>query len=182
MAEKLVATAEQAERKGDTARASDLYPRAASVYRLARFPTNRSPLSQEAWEESKAAYIKGGQYLSPPSMPVDIPFTRADEPAGDRNVPILGPWFTGSGAAVGTYAHELSCVSGINAQRWCDTGSGLRNIPALSKALARFVERDVRHGFCRYGGWWIPHPLFGLHAPNTPATIIHLAATISYRL
>jgi hypothetical protein len=25
--------------------------------------------------------------------------------------------------------------------------------------------------FCYYGGWWIPSPLFGLHAPNTPATI-----------
>ena len=31
--------------------------------------------------------------------------------------------------------------------------------------------------FCCYGGWWIPSLLFGLHAPNTPATIIHLAAT-----
>jgi hypothetical protein len=25
--------------------------------------------------------------------------------------------------------------------------------------------------FCYYGGWWIPSPLFGLHAPNTPATV-----------
>lgn len=88
VAEKLVATAEQAEAKGDTAQARDLYLRAAAVYRIARFPINRSPVSQEAWEGGKAAYVKGGQYLSPPSVPVDIPFTRADEPAGDRNVPI----------------------------------------------------------------------------------------------
>ena len=88
MAEKLVATAEQAEAKGDTAQARDLYLRAAAVYRIARFPINRSPVSQEAWERGKAAYVKGGQYLSPPSVPVDIPFTRADESAGDRNVPI----------------------------------------------------------------------------------------------
>jgi hypothetical protein len=74
MAEKLVATAEQAEAKGDTAQARDLYLRAAAVYRIARFPINRSPVSQEAWEGGKAAYVKGGQYLSPPSVPVDIPF------------------------------------------------------------------------------------------------------------
>jgi hypothetical protein len=32
--------------------------------------------------------------------------------------------------------------------------------------------------FCYYGGWWIPSPLFGLQAPNTLATIIHLASTV----
>ena len=88
VAEKLVAMAEQAEEKGDASQARDLYLRAAAVYRIARFPINRSPVSQQAWELGKAAYIKGGQYLNPPSVPVDIPFTRADETAGDRQVPI----------------------------------------------------------------------------------------------
>src|ERR1700735_2110853 len=43
MAEKLVATAEQAESKGYTAQARDLYLRAAAVYRIARFPINGYP-------------------------------------------------------------------------------------------------------------------------------------------
>ncbi len=88
VAEKLVTKAGQAEAQGDTTQARDLYLRAAAVYRIARFPINRSPLSQRAWEEGKAAYVKGGQYLNPPSVPVDIPFTHADKAAGDRDVPI----------------------------------------------------------------------------------------------
>jgi hypothetical protein len=88
VAEKLVMLAAQAEAQRDIAHARDLYLRAAAVYRIARFPINRSPLSQEAWERGKAAYLKGGQYLSPPSVPVDNPFTHADEAAGDRRVPI----------------------------------------------------------------------------------------------
>jgi hypothetical protein len=31
---------------------------------------------------------------------------------------------------------------------------------------------------CYYGGWWLPWPLLGLHAPNAVATIVHLAATV----
>lgn len=31
---------------------------------------------------------------------------------------------------------------------------------------------------CYYGGWWLPWPLLGLHAPNPAATFVHLAATI----
>ena len=31
---------------------------------------------------------------------------------------------------------------------------------------------------CYYGGWWLPWPLLGLSAPNSVATIIHLAATV----
>lgn len=88
VAERLVVMAGQAEAQGDTTQARDLYLRAAAVYRIARFPINRSPLSQEAWKRGKAAYAKGGQYLSPPSVAVDIPFRHADEPAGERNVPI----------------------------------------------------------------------------------------------
>ena len=29
-----------------------------------------------------------------------------------------------------------------------------------------------------YVGWWLPWPLFGLHAPNLIAEVVHLAATV----
>ena len=59
-----------------------------AVYRIARFPINRSPLSQEAWERGKAAYEMGGQLLDPPSVPVAVPFTHAAPSAGDRDTAI----------------------------------------------------------------------------------------------
>ena len=84
----LVTKAARAEEQGDTANAKDLYLRAAAVYRIARFPINRSSVSQQAWEKGKAAYAKGGRYLSPPSIAVDIPFGHVDVRAGDTDVPI----------------------------------------------------------------------------------------------
>lgn len=88
VADKLVQQAGQAEAQADTAKARDLYLRAAAVYRIARFPINRSTVSQEAWEKGKAAYVKGGQYLSPPSVAVDLPFKHGNVSAGDRDLPI----------------------------------------------------------------------------------------------
>jgi hypothetical protein len=88
VAEGLVKLADQAEAQGNTEQAREFYLRAAAVYRIGRFPINRSGLSQEAWERGKAAYVKAGQYLSPPSVPVEIDFSAASEAAGDRNTPI----------------------------------------------------------------------------------------------
>ena len=88
VAERLVAQAEGALAKGSTAEARDLFLRAAAVYRIARFPINRSPLGQDAWERGKAAYERGGQLLDPPSVAVDVPFTHASTSAGDRDVAI----------------------------------------------------------------------------------------------
>ena len=88
VAERLVKEAGKAEEQGNTSSARDLYLRAAAVYRIARFPINRSEVSQEAWERGKDAYAKGGQYLSPPSIVVDIAFIHADVGAGDDDVPI----------------------------------------------------------------------------------------------
>ncbi len=88
MAESLVAAAGEAEERGDTSNALDLYLRAAAVYRIARFPINRSAVSQEAWEKGKDAYVKAGRYLSPPSATVDIPFRHANVAAGDADRPI----------------------------------------------------------------------------------------------
>ena len=87
-AEQLVKSAEKSEEEGDIEKARDLYLRAAAVYRIARFPINRSQLTQLAWERGKAAYLKGGRYLSPPNIAVEIAFTHADTSAGDQNVPI----------------------------------------------------------------------------------------------
>ncbi len=88
VAENLVVQAREAEVQRDTSRARDLYLRAAAVYRIARFPINRSPISQKAWESGKDAYVKAGQYLSPPSAAVDMPFKHADVSAGDIDLPI----------------------------------------------------------------------------------------------
>ena len=84
----LVQMAERAEAQGDTSKARELYLRAATVYRLARSPINRSPVSQQAWEKGKAAYAKAGQYMMPANVPVDVPFTHAALAAGDRDAPI----------------------------------------------------------------------------------------------
>jgi len=88
VAEKLVHSAADAEKVEDKSKARDLYLRAAAVYRIARFPINRSPVSQKAWERGKAAYLKGGQYLSPPNVSITIPFTHAQRAAGDDPGPI----------------------------------------------------------------------------------------------
>ena len=84
----LQSLAADAEAKGNLEEARQLYLRAAAVYRIARFPINRSKVGQEAWERGKVAYSKGGRLLSPPNIAIDIPFTRADEGSGDTKVPI----------------------------------------------------------------------------------------------
>ena len=87
-AQKLVAAAGEAEGRGDSAAAGDLYLRAAAVYRIARFPINRSPVSEQAWQKGKEAYVNAGRYLVPPSAAIDIPFQHADVSAGDADLPI----------------------------------------------------------------------------------------------
>ncbi|WP_410573597.1 alpha/beta hydrolase family protein [Amycolatopsis sp. cmx-4-61] len=88
VADRLTAAAREAASRENLLEARDLYLRAAAVYRIARFPVNRSPLSQEAWEKGKAAYEQGGRLLDPPSNPVEIPFTHADPAAGDHGTAI----------------------------------------------------------------------------------------------
>ena len=86
--QRLRARAEDAASDGRVDAAKDLFLRAAAVYRIARFPINRSPLGNEAWESGKSAYEKGGMLLDPPSVPVAVPFTHADPSAGDRQTAI----------------------------------------------------------------------------------------------
>ncbi|RAO67803.1 uncharacterized protein BHQ10_003815 [Talaromyces amestolkiae] len=67
----------------DKAAARDLYLRAAAVFRIARFPINRSPASQMAWQYGKEAYMAASPYLDPPNQQVVIPHTHRDHSAGD---------------------------------------------------------------------------------------------------
>ena len=88
VADRLAAAAQDAASNGHARKARELYLRAAAVYRIARFPINRSPLSQEAWQKGKAAYEQGGRLLDPPNIPIHIPFTHADTTAGDLDTGI----------------------------------------------------------------------------------------------
>lgn len=86
--ERLVVQADEALAAGRTDEARALFLRAGAVYRIARFPINRSPLTQEAWARGKAAFVQTGALLNPPSVPVHIDFPHADPVAGDHDVPI----------------------------------------------------------------------------------------------
>ncbi|KAJ3136777.1 hypothetical protein HK100_001281 [Physocladia obscura] len=90
VAEDLVHRGNEAESKNELDVARDLYLRAAALYRIARFPIVRSPLSQKAWQDGKAAFEKGAKYLDPPNIGVDIPFAHRDATRGDKDAPIPG--------------------------------------------------------------------------------------------
>ncbi len=85
---RLHAQAEDAASNGRVDAAKDFFLRAAAVYRIARFPINRSSLGNKAWESGKSAYEKGGVLLDPPSVPIAVPFAHADPSAGDRQIAI----------------------------------------------------------------------------------------------
>lgn len=120
-AEQLVRAAESAEEEGETANARDLYLRAAAVFRIARFPINRSRLTRLAWERGKAAYVKGGRYLRPPNIAVDIVFTHADPSAGDRNMPIQAYLRIPKGEMPANGWPILLFICGLDAYRTDDT-------------------------------------------------------------
>ena len=61
IAENLEKQAQEAEGAGDTQKASQLFLRAACVYRTARQPSPQSPLQKLAWEKNKIAYYKGAK-------------------------------------------------------------------------------------------------------------------------
>ena len=86
--EHLTSQAADALSQSKSDQALNLYLRSAAVFRIARFPINRSKLGQEAWRLGKAAYEQGGKLLDPPSVPVSLPFTHANADAGDTERPI----------------------------------------------------------------------------------------------
>ena len=116
-AQQLLTQAEQAEADDRTEQARDLYLRAAAVFRIARFPINRSPLSQQAWQDGKAAYERGGRLLDPPSVPVSIPFPHADTSAGDVDEPIQAYLRVPTGAPPPNGWPVLLFICGLDAYR-----------------------------------------------------------------
>ena len=50
-------------------------------------------------------------------------------------------------------------------------------LPAIQRARPVWIVMGVT-AVRYYGGWWLPGPLLGLHAPNRAALITHLTATI----
>ncbi|KAL7940440.1 alpha/beta-hydrolase [Trichoderma barbatum] len=78
------------EQAGDFNKACELYLRAAAVYRIARFPINRSPLGNKAWELGKEAFLRASPYLSPPNREVQIPFKYASSAAGESRTDSIG--------------------------------------------------------------------------------------------
>ena len=116
-AQQLLIRAEQAETNDRTGEARDLYLRAASVYRIARFPINRSPLSEQAWQYGKAAYERGGRLLDPPSVPLNIPFLDADTSAGDLDGPIQAYLRVPTGATPPNGWPVLLFICGLDAYR-----------------------------------------------------------------
>ncbi|RDW81927.1 alpha hydrolase-14 [Coleophoma cylindrospora] len=78
IAEKLTAEGDECE---DTAKASELYLRAACLYRIARFPyiTNFPEVNSQskwrAWQAQKDVYLKAGSKWDCPVRAVDVPHT-----------------------------------------------------------------------------------------------------------
>ncbi|OHW90422.1 pigment biosynthesis protein ayg1 [Colletotrichum incanum] len=88
IAESLTAKGDQATSAGNKKEASDLYLRACTVYRIARFPyitaypeVNCS-VKWKAWEAQKEVYLKAAQSWDCPINDIDIPHAHAK--GGDR--------------------------------------------------------------------------------------------------
>lgn len=61
IAERLESQAAQAEEQGDTAKASELYLRAACVYRTAKQPAPSCDTQRLAWQKQRIAFYKGAK-------------------------------------------------------------------------------------------------------------------------
>jgi Esterase FrsA-like len=162
VAENLVALAGQAGSRGDNAKARDLFLRAAAVYRIARFPINRSRVSQRAWERGKEAYVKAGQYLSPPSVAVDVPFTHTNVPAGDIAVAIQAYLRTPNGTRPKDGWPVLLFICGLDAYKTDHTPR---------------TQTHVDHGFATLS-FEIPGTGDCPAAPNDPASPDRLMSSV----
>jgi Esterase FrsA-like len=162
VAENLVALAGQAESRGDNAKARDLFLRAAAVYRIARFPINRSRVSQRAWERGKEAYLKAGQYLNPPSVAVDVPFTHTNVPAGDIDVAIQAYLRTPNGTRPKDGWPVLLFICGLDAYKTDHTPR---------------TQTHVDHGFATLS-FEIPGTGDCPAAPNDPASPDRLMSSV----
>jgi len=61
VAERLESLAAEAEEQGDTAKASELYLRAACVYRTARQPAPQCEAQRRAWQMQRIAFYNGAK-------------------------------------------------------------------------------------------------------------------------
>ncbi|GKT95137.1 pigment biosynthesis protein Ayg1 [Colletotrichum tofieldiae] len=88
IAESLTARGDQAASAGNKKEASDLYLRACTVYRIARFPYITAypevscSVKWKAWEAQKEVYLKAAQSWDCPIRDIDIPHAHAK--GGDR--------------------------------------------------------------------------------------------------
>ena len=162
VAQELVAHAEKAASNGNTAEARDLFLRAAAVYRIARFPINRSPLSQQAWQEGKAAYERGGQLLDPPSATVNIPFLNSDISSGDEDVPIPAYLRLPTGGKPGNGWPVVLFICGLDAYRTDHTPR---------------TQRHVDHGYATLS-FEIPGTGDCPAAPNDPTSPDRLMSSV----
>lgn len=87
VAEKLEHEAQAAQEANDLSRASEMYLRAAALYRISRFPIPRSPMQKEAWTRNKAAYMNGAKLLEGSFSEVHIPHNHAIEGEGS-SIPV----------------------------------------------------------------------------------------------
>jgi hypothetical protein len=128
VAESLVAQAGEADTSGQPEKARELYLRAAAVYRISRFPVNRTPVSESSWHSGKAAYIKGAHYLDPPILPIDIPFTHADPANGDRAESIQAFLHMPVGVVPESGWPVLLFICGLDAYRTDNTSRTLEHV------------------------------------------------------
>lgn len=142
---RLIARAEDAASRGQGDEARDLYLRAAAVFRMARFPIVRSPLTRQAWEEGKAAYEEAGRMLDPPSAPVNVPFIHADTSAGDLDVPIQAYLRLPKGDKPRTGWPILLFVCGLDSYK---TDNTLRTQQHLDRGYATLIFEIPGTGDC----------------------------------
>lgn len=89
VAEKLYEQGNAAEQSGDLDAARDFFLRCAAVYRIARFPINRSPATHKAWERGLDAYLRVSPLLDPPNLPVEIKHSHALASAGESTSDVI---------------------------------------------------------------------------------------------
>jgi pimeloyl-ACP methyl ester carboxylesterase len=111
----LAARAEKAEAEGKLEEASELYLRSSAVYRIARFPTPRSPKQREAWEAGKKVFYKGAALMEFPIVEVKVPHTHKNaEDIGDT---IFVNKCIPPGASAANPAPTVLIISGLDGYR-----------------------------------------------------------------
>jgi pimeloyl-ACP methyl ester carboxylesterase len=160
--QELAAKGGEAQSSGRSDEARDLFLRAAAVYRIARFPIPRSPLGQQAWQNGKAAYERGGALLDPPSRSVAIPFNHVDVNAGDDDTPVEAYLRLPKGVPPKAGWPVLLFVCGLDAYRTDHTPR---------------TQQHVDHGFATLS-FEIPGTGDSPAAPNDPTSPDRLMSSV----